>query len=679
MHSALQKISELTRDSFGLGLNYKINISANGEPIRSYCIGQVAEAHDVVCNECGHMPTHNLIDLSGRRQWIRGILEEEPDAAQQHDMIALELADLAKLNADKSAMNMEKPAEDILRASQLEDELVGILLNGEGQSALFATKRLSSCAAHRTLHKVSHKISRSILNVRSSLPGLFEGETVVHMAIAEGRTEILSHILGESGSHPNVGEPAIARILCSRAYGSFFLPEKVPGPRGESIRNISKCSEDEDFLQYDGYYLGEYPYHFAAALGREESMQLVWKHAKQLGMGNPCFWQDGLGNTALHLAVQYRQHTAIQKMLAEHCFGDDAKSEMLKETLKSSEALRLFDTTNFAGLTALAYTVQHRDRHTFEFLLSQMTDIIWSFAGSKFQQLSLHQLDSFRVENDALHRKPEYKSVIEVVATEEVDELSEVPIIKELMYHKWVTYRFMFAILEVVPHLTMVILLGLHPLTGSSGDHDHLAFIGIDPYVRKSKHAAQTAGEKSLLHKFTVDEFFALVLIHWFLAALFSLWNTLRFCWRKDTWKRFQEMRFWLRTSGIASEITDSDLNGFLMSLYKMWPFLLNTTSAICVIFSRDPVWGSDTDDILMAVLSIVLWARFIVVCSALPYIGKLIIVIHFMLFRAVVKYLLVFSPLLVGFAWAFSTMYKCVGYSYAGILLTIKPLLSAL
>ena len=93
-------------------------------------------------------------------------------------------------------------------------------------------------------------------------------------------------------------------MLCARANGSFFLPASVPTMRG-LVNNISQAENDKGIDRYDGFYLGEYPYHFAASLGNEPAMDLIWKRAKELGMSNPCFWQDGAGNTALHLAVQY--------------------------------------------------------------------------------------------------------------------------------------------------------------------------------------------------------------------------------------------------------------------------------------------------------------------------------------------------------------------------------------
>ena len=123
-------------------------------------------------------------------------------------------------------------------------------------------------------------------------------------ACVDHNAELVSYLL----DHRGITDDEKRELLSARAHGSFFLPSSIPVSDTRMERNpLSKA------------YYGEYPYSFAACCGATEVMDVIWKACSELGLGNPAFAADGLGNTALHLAVEYDQAAAVDMILLKHC------------------------------------------------------------------------------------------------------------------------------------------------------------------------------------------------------------------------------------------------------------------------------------------------------------------------------------------------------------------------
>lgn len=99
---------------------------------------------------------------------------------------------------------------------------------------------------------------------RFDTPGLYEGETALHIAIVSGDVDMVKFLVQSGAS------------VHARAFGRFFA------------------------LGQPCYY-GEYPLSFAASLGKIEIAKYLKRHGAHVSA------RDQHGNTALHLCVYHNQ------------------------------------------------------------------------------------------------------------------------------------------------------------------------------------------------------------------------------------------------------------------------------------------------------------------------------------------------------------------------------------
>ena len=152
-------------------------------------------------------------------------------------------------------------------------------------------------------------------------------------------------------------------------------------------------------------YYGEYPYSFAACRGSPDIMQAIFEGAQAIGMLDPVssqqqgqderwtvFAQDGIGNTALHMAIFYERIECMDMILDQHCPRDENDPPFGL----GRSAIELLHMQNLKGFTPLTYAVRLGNMAAYEHLLQRMTPVLWVFGTVKLDQVPLDQIDTWR-------------------------------------------------------------------------------------------------------------------------------------------------------------------------------------------------------------------------------------------------------------------------------------------
>ena len=156
-------------------------------------------------------------------------------------------------------------------------------------------------------------------------------------------------------------------------------------------------------------YYGEYPYSFAACRGSTDIMQAIFERAQKIGMlpgvldlgmqqqqGQDERWtvyaQDGIGNTALHMAIFYERLGCMDMILDQHC----PRGENEAPFGLSRSANDLLHMQNLKGFTPLTYAVRLGNMAAYKHLLQRMTPVLWVFGSVKLDQVPLDQIDTWR-------------------------------------------------------------------------------------------------------------------------------------------------------------------------------------------------------------------------------------------------------------------------------------------
>jgi hypothetical protein len=129
--------------------------------------------------------------------------------------------------------------------------------------------------------------------------------------------------------------------------------------------------------------------------------------------------QDSDGNTALHMAVNHDQIEVVDWLL-DH----------------GGASLRLL---NADGLTPFTLAAKLGNVRMFYHLLESkhMCETAWVYGHVRMTQMSLEQVDSFKVEGNDLHKMPNWRSAIEIIVEHEVVVFSKDELFNKLIQDKW--------------------------------------------------------------------------------------------------------------------------------------------------------------------------------------------------------------------------------------------------
>ena len=171
-------------------------------------------------------------------------------------------------------------------------------------------------------------------------PGLYEGETALHIAIVHRDAELVEFLL-KHGARLDV-----------HAVGTFFAPGRV--------------------------YFGETPLAFAASTGATELIDILLRHAFEIGgkklRADVLNDADALGNTAAHMAVVNNQLD---------CY------DFLVDECGVSESVE-----NNAGLTPFLLAALDGNTHAFNRVLRRKFGEVWRFGPVTSYNLNLAGIDT---------------------------------------------------------------------------------------------------------------------------------------------------------------------------------------------------------------------------------------------------------------------------------------------
>jgi len=322
--------------------------------------------------------------------------------------------------------------------------------------------------------------------------GLYTGQTVLHMCVAQLDHESCKWLLARGAN------------VAARATGAFFQPlrRRYALTSPSFYRKIKAWVQDVNLKEHpvlhyvdvpdSGCYYGELPLSFAASVGdcelcdtlrtyfilrkeeRDDSLITLYeetskcddedcaKMRKQLeqhaeGGGSkrshPAFSKgvdavdyftnarDKFGNTALHMAVLHKRTETISWLMAN---GGSPSLEVVNEE----------------GFTPLTLSARKGLLGTFQEVLSHMQSVSWTFGDLKMAKYSLAQIDTFRIQEYALHQRPGWMSMVEIVVAHEVEEFASNDVFNRLIMEKWERFgrrhHLMFGILPFVFRLILV-------------------------------------------------------------------------------------------------------------------------------------------------------------------------------------------------------------------------------
>lgn len=209
-------------------------------------------------------------------------------------------------------------------------------------------------------------------------PGLYEGETALHIAIVHRDAELVSFLLNHGAR------------LDVHAIGTFFAPGRV--------------------------YFGETPLAFAASTGATELVDILLKHAFDRGgkklrdaVLNDA---DALGNTAAHMAV-------VNNRL--DCY------DHLVDQCGASESVE-----NNAGLTPFLIAARDGNAHAFNRVLRRKFAAVWRFGPVTSYNLNLTGIDTVGARASD---RPE--NAVDVLVRSHRIELLSHPVLVAVLDLKW--------------------------------------------------------------------------------------------------------------------------------------------------------------------------------------------------------------------------------------------------
>ena len=271
--------------------------------------------------------------------------------------------------------------------------------------------------------------------------GLYTGETVLHIAIVQNDLELVKWMLKE-------------RIcITSRATGSFFKPPTSYIERevlGDTQANLEPCSFKNASSVCD---YGEFPLSFAASVGNVDIMTELAKHAEHGGIPKAELievlksqrkirnmlkikdeivvdedggfmrlligLQDSRGNTAMHKAVQYERRNVVDWIMKNH----------------GEQSLQMLNADGFTPLT-LAVSLGHQSLYH-HILSKYMQTTVYTYGDLTLLKQNLKQIDSYKIENDALHGHEKWRSALQIIVQEEIAEFAHDTSIVDLLNEKW--------------------------------------------------------------------------------------------------------------------------------------------------------------------------------------------------------------------------------------------------
>ncbi|XP_078426914.1 transient receptor potential cation channel subfamily V member 6-like isoform X1 [Cetorhinus maximus] len=254
---------------------------------------------------------------------------------------------------------------------------------------LLETGTMGETALHVAAMYNANKAAIALLDVAPELMNisitgeLYAGETVLHIAVANGNVSLVKELISRK-----------ADVVAPRATGTFFR---------KNSRSI--------------IYHGEHVLSFAACVGNEEIVRILIENGANIRA------QDYLGNTVLHVLVLQPKSPLIPQMYDLILSYDKAENETAVDMIVNSNRLTPIKLAAVEGNLQMFQHLLKRKEH----------DVQQSYGPVSSTYYSLSEIDSW---NDDC-------SVLQLVVTSKTKEALKIlrlSPLKELLHLKWTNY-----------------------------------------------------------------------------------------------------------------------------------------------------------------------------------------------------------------------------------------------
>ncbi|XP_067949718.1 transient receptor potential cation channel subfamily V member 5-like [Watersipora subatra] len=199
------------------------------------------------------------------------------------------------------------------------------------------------------------------------------GENILHIAIVNEDPAMVKFLLDYDQHGMTIRE---------RAFGIFFsCDDQITSRKDQQDSELIKISVKTD---YKGYlYWGEYPLSFAACLGQEECLRLLFstmKRPEESARIDP-YAQDHNGNTVLHMLVIHD------------------KLEMFDLVL-SMAGPKLLSIKNNKGLTPLTLAAAMAHKEMYNHLIEKEREVYWVYGDVTCAAYPLDNIDTIGQEGE---------------------------------------------------------------------------------------------------------------------------------------------------------------------------------------------------------------------------------------------------------------------------------------
>ena len=543
--------------------------------------------------------------------------------------------------------------------------------------------------------------------------GLFTGKTLLHIAVVQKDTQTVRWLIEEKGA--SIAAQAVGAFFKSQTLSlpkkessMIFAGRKVSIERSRDRRRAF----DNPYGQCD---YGEYPLSFAASMGQVKVMvvmkdaitQLIRKdesgtyydhlvtHYPSKMRVRPSKWskefhvcflmlnaQDSDGNTALHKAVEFGHLKAIDWLLANGGYP----------------SLRTLNDMGYSPVT-LAAKCGHVEVFNHLMESEHITEISWCYGPVARTLMNLEQLDTYVVpqpvgaakeaaEHERYHllnppldtSHPDWRSAIQVIVDDEKQEFAHDAFFMDIIMQKWNKFaRWMFVTRKLIPHyvFTILFIITLSFRANEVRTRWEQAYLdGCLPAGASREAGVVMLGETLPQYepgvplKCITDTYESTKDINFWVSDLggnlrsrpwegailiLQLCVQTGFCiftaWTGWRWRRLKKRDLWVPGKGWYEN--------FRIVLFKNLTFLFDyCTVVFLIVATLFRLLGDEDQELqMLANASIFVVIQCVLLLMAFRRIGVFIITMFVMLFDDMLKFVVIYITVCLGFAFALTAV----------------------
>ncbi|CAA96679.5 Ion transport domain-containing protein [Caenorhabditis elegans] len=421
-----------------------------------------------------------------------------------------------------------------------------------------------------------------------------------------------------------------------RCYGSFFCADDQKASRTDSLEH-----EWVDLVQSTKYtgqmYWGEYPLSFAACTNQVDCFRLL--RAMKADPNMP----DTNGNTVLHLTVIH----------------DLPEMFMLAVELGANLHVR-----NNLKLTPLALAARLAKKHIYDLILECDMDISWRYGPVVCKAYPLNDVDTINESDGSLNPN---SVIANVVYGDKVDHLEFFDgLIEEVLESKWETFgkKQLFMSLAGYIYFLAVFYLAFmtrdaHILPSDEDENEKFGMIELDfsnftnilsegLSLREHLAIARMAEREALPAHCHLWDYSGpsqqIRMISEILCLLAVVIRTFKDCIDAH---RTGVSRWWNSIKAFPEKV-----------LHKFCQILV-----LCTVPLRVGCYLDDSflviENLLVVCIVIMSTLHFLFYCRSLKFVGPFVLMVYKIIVRDMLRFLLIYSFFLMGFAQAFFVIFK--------------------